>query len=201
MGTGIYKIVKGGRVELSTREVKKYVMKVNNWTSDEYNKKYDIFKNKLRAFENFQRAHGVIKDRQSPMQLLYKEAKAKVRDGADYTPSIKMQRIKNFTSVSSGKAGQRALQSSRYMQKRNKLYEDATNEQFRGFIKKNAKAQEIANAIEDPVKREEALRDYADAINAKIDEQDEVSENETIPMSSEVIGSTDEIEFDYSKYL
>ena len=201
MATGIYKIVKGGRVELSTREVKQYVMKVNNWTSDEYNKKYDIFKNKLRAYENYERAHGVTKSRQSPMQLLYKEAKAKVRDGANYKPSIKMQRIKGFTSVSSGKAGQRALQSSRYMERRAKLYEEATSKQFAGLIEKNAKAKEIANAIDDPVKREEALRAYADAINAKIDEQDKVSENEAIPVSSETIGSSDEVDFDYSEYM
>ena len=201
MATGIYKQVKDGRVELSTREVKQYVMKVNGWTSDEYNKKYDIFKNKLRAYENYERAHGVVKQRQSPMQLLYKEAKAKVRDGRDYKPSIKMQRIKSFTSVSSGKAGQRALQGQRYVARRARLYEEATTKQFKGLIESNAKAKEIAEAIDDPVKREEALRAYADAINAKIDEQDEVTENEAIPVSSETIGSDTSIDFDYSDYL
>lgn len=201
MATGIYKIKKGERVELSTKEVKQYVMKVNGWTSAEYDKKYDIFKNKLRAFENYEQKHGVKNKRQSPMQLLYKQAKAKVRDGADYKPSIKMQRINNFTSVSSGKAGQKALQGKRYQERRTALYEEATSKQFAGFIEKNAKAKEISETITDPVKREQALRDYADALNAKIDEQDKVNENEPIPVGSETIGSSDNIDFDISEYM
>ena len=121
MGSGIYKIVKGGRVEMSSREVKQYIMKQNGWTSQQYDKQYDIFKNKLRAYENYERAHGVTQARQSPTQMLFKEAKAKAREGADYTPSIKMQRIRSFTSVSSGKAGQKALQGARYQARRARL--------------------------------------------------------------------------------
>lgn len=201
MGSGIYKMVKGERVEMSSREVKAYIMKQNGWTSSQYDKQYDIFKNKLRAYENYERAHGVASRRQSPTQLLFKEAKAKAREGAEYQPSIKMRRIRSFTSVSSGKAGQKALQGTRYQARRAQLYEEATNKQFSGFIEKNAKAREIVEKIKDPVKREQALADYANKVHAKIDEQGKVEENEAIPVSSEVMGSGDDVDFDIDAYL
>ena len=200
MGSGLYKIVKGSRVEMSSKEVKQYIMKQNNWTSSQYDKQYDIFKNKLRAYENYERAHGVASQRQSPTQLLFKEAKAKAREGANYSPSIKMQRIRSFTSVSSGKAGQRALQSERYMSRRTQLYEQATTRQFEGLIKNNKMAQEIAMRIKDPVKREKALAEYANKIHAKIDEQGRAQENEAIP-HGETFGSNDVADFDIDAYL
>lgn len=201
MATGIYKFVNGERVELTSHEVKAYVMKTNNWTSQQYKKQYDIFKNKLRAYESYERAHGVNIEKQSASQLIYKEAKARRREGAEYKPSIKMQRIRSFTSVSSGKAGQKALQGQRYMARRAKMYEEATNKQFKGLLEKNAKAREIAENIKDPVKREKALADYANALNAKINEQDEVEENEAIPFSGETYGSDAQIDFDYEQYM
>ena len=74
MGSGIYTTKNGVRIEKTSREVKNYIMKINGWTSSQYDKQYDIFKNKLRAYENYERAHGVNTKRQSPAQLLYKEA-------------------------------------------------------------------------------------------------------------------------------
>ena len=200
MGSGLYKMVKGQRIEMSSREVKAYIMKQNGWTSNQYDKQYDIFKNKLRAYENYERAHGVTSQRQSPTQLLYKEAKAKAREGGDYTPSIKMRRIRSFTSVSSGKAGQKALQGVRYQARRAQLYEEATSKQFKGLIENNPMAQEIAERIKDPVKREKALADYANKIHAKIDEEGKAQENEAIPFG-ETFGSTDTIDFDIEDYL
>lgn len=205
MGSGIYKTKNGQRVEMSSKEVKAYIMKQNGWTSDEYNKKYDIFKNKLRAYENYERAHGSTAQRQSPAQLLYKEAKAKAREGADYEPSFKMKRIRSFTSVSSGKAGQKALQGKRYTQRRTALYEDTTNKRFKGFIEHNAKAQEIAKAIKDPVKREKALADYANKVNEKIAEYEKEAKAQAeqggVPADREVFGSDDAVDFDISEYL
>ena len=200
MGSGIYKMVRGGRVEMSSREVKQYIMKQNNWTSQQYNKKYDIFKNKIRAYENYERAHGVTKQRQSPAQLLFKEAKAKAREGSDYKPSIKMERIKRFTSVSSGRAGQKALQGKLYQARRASLYKEATSKQFKGLIDNNAKAKEIAERINDPVKREQALADYANKIRAKFDEEGKAQENEAIPFG-ETFGSGDDVDFDIEYYM
>ena len=201
MGSGIYKMVKGQRVEMSSREVKAYVMKQNGWTSQQYDKQYDIFKNKLRAYEKYERAHGAPLKRQSPAQVLFKEAKAKAREGANYTPSIQMQRIRQFTSVSSGKAGQRALQSERYNKRITAIYEQATNKAFEELIKINAKAREISEKITDAVKREQALKAYADLLHARMDEQGKVTDTEAIPYSSETIGSDYSVDFDIEAYL
>lgn len=195
-----YKYQNGQRVKMTNREVKTYIMKVNGWTTEQYNKQYDIMRNKLRAYEAYERQSGRQVTSQSVQSLLFKEAKAKKRMGTDYTPSIKMQRIRSFTSVSSGKAGQRALQGTRYRQRRAKTYEDATYKQFKGLINNNKQARYIYESISDPVKREQAMADYANKLGAKINEQDEVNENEAIPFG-ETYGSNDEIDFDIEDYL
>lgn len=195
-----YKYQNGQRVKMTNREVKSYIMKVNGWTTEQYNKQYDILRNKVRSYEAYERASGRTTQTQSVQSLLFKEAKAKKRMGAEYTPSIKMQRIKSFTSVSSGKAGQKALTGKRYRQKRAKTYEDATYKQFKGLINSNKQARYIYESISDPVKREQAMTAYANQLGAKINEQDEVIENEAIPYG-ETFGSNDEIDFDIDSYL
>lgn len=191
------KIVKGREVKISSREVKKVIMKANNWTSEEYKKKYDIFKNKLRAFE----AYEGVKTKQSPVELLYKQAKAKLREGANYEPTIQMKRIQSFTSISSGKALTKAMTSETYKIRRTQTYEDATYKAFKGLIESNLQANAIYNYIEDPVKREQALKDFAESLHLKIKESGEVDENSAIPISSEVVGSDVPFTFDISKYV
>lgn len=200
MAKTFYKYVGGKRVAMTNREVKAYIMKQNGWNSTQYKKQYDIFKNKLRAYENYERASGKEVTSQSPVEVLFKEAKAKARDGVNYTPSIKMKRIRSFTSVSSGKAGQKALQGSLYRQRRAITYEDATYKQFKGLIESNNKAKAIYDIIKDPVMREKALSDYANKLHAKINEQDEVLESEAIPFG-ETYGSDEQIDFDIENYL
>ena len=191
----IYRKIKGETVKVKPSEVKATIMKANNWTADQYKKQYDIFKNKLRAFEAFEGTG----QKQSAVELLYKQARAKIREGAEYQPSIKMQRINAFTSVSSGKAS-KLLENEMYRSRREATYSSATYKQFEGLIAKNAKAKEIYDAIKDPVQREKALTDYANKLHAKIDEEDKVSENEAIP-SGLTFGSKDDFEFDYSEYM
>ena len=193
----IYKTIKGNRVKVTPTEAKQTIMRANGWTAQEYKKHYDIFKNKLRAFEAFE---GTPRSKsQSAVELLYKQAKAKLREGADYQPSIKMQRIESFTSISSGKAGQQALANAMYRARREATYSSATYKQFEGLIEKNAKAKEIYDTIKDPVKREKALTDYANKLHAKIDEQDKAQENEAIPYG-ETYGSDTNVAFDISAY-
>lgn len=198
--TGIYQTVNGQQVELNARQVKSFIMKVNGWTSEQYRKQYDIFKNKVRAYEGYQRAKGQKVQTQSVAGLLYKEARAKKREGANYNPSIKMQRIRSFTSISSGKALQKALKSKRYVKAREETYEQGTLKQFKGLIDANPQAKQIYDAISDPVKREQALTDYANALGLKINEAEEVQAESAIPFG-ETMGSSDAIDFDIKDYL
>ena len=191
----IYRTIKGETVKVKPSEIKATIMKANNWTADQYKKQYDIFKNKLRAFEAFEGTG----QRQSAVELLYKQARAKIREGAEYQPSIKMQRINAFTSVSSGKAS-KLLENEMYRSRREATYSSATYKQFEGLIAKNAKAKEIYDTIKDPVQREKALTNYANKLHAKLDEEGKTQENEAIPYG-ETFGSDNAIEFDYSDYM
>lgn len=195
-----YKYSNGQKIKMTNKEVKQYIMKQNKWTSEQYNKQYDIIRNKLRAYESYERASGKKVQTQSVQSLLYKEARAKKREGVNYKPSIKMQRIRSFTSVSSGKKGQEALTHAKYKARRTATYEDATYKQFSGLINNNPQAKFIYDSIKDPVQREKALSDYANMVKAKINEQDEAEDMEAIPYG-EVYGSDTAFDFDITPYL
>lgn len=195
----IYKIVDGEKVALKASEVKNFIMKVNNWNADQYQKEYDLFKNKLRTLENFE---GIPKaERDSPVELLYKQAKAKKRYGSDYQPSIKLQRILSTSAYSSSPKRQRQLlKNQSYLEKIQKRYRESTNKAFKGLFEKNPVAKEIDEKIKDPVQREKALIDLADKLHARINEQGVVTDLGGIPFG-ESIGSSDGIDFDLTPYL
>lgn len=196
----LYRIRKGEATKLKPREIKSTIMKANNWTAEEYKKKYDIFKNKLRAYESYRSAHGYKVDQQSVVELLYKQAKSKLKYGEDYKPSKQMERIQSFSALSITK-GRKAAQSEAYNKRRAPLYNEQTYQAFEDFIDKNPKAKAIWNDpnITDPVKREKALIDYANLVKAKIDAEGKAHQNETIQYG-EVSGSDVEVDFDMSEY-
>lgn len=201
--TGIFKTVKGERVELTSQQLRETIMRVNKWDKATYKKQYDILRNKLRSYEAYQEATGQKVGKQSVQNLLYFEARRKQREGADYNPSLEMKRIKSFTSVSSGKALQKALQGKKYKKRRSTTYTIKTAKQFRGLLRTNEKAREIFTKIKDPVKREKALADYANKIHEKIAQTEKEIASEAIPVASQgqTFGSDGSIDFDYSAYL
>lgn len=187
------------QVAMTSREVKAYVMKQNGWTSEQYRKQYDILKNKVRAYESFRRSQGIKEQPQNIVKMLYTEAKAKARYGGEYKPSEKLQQIKRFSAYSITK-GRQLAQEERYQQKQSAKYNEYVNKRFEGFIKDNAGAKRIAEAIANPVMREKALSDYADKLNVKIAEDQKEAEQSGIPVN-ETYGSNDEVDFDISDYL
>lgn len=192
----IYKTKGGVSVKLSNREVKQTIMKAHGWTNEQYRKQYDLFKNKLRAFESFEKAHGKEVKAQSPQELLYRQSKAMLREGSEYKPSSTMQRIQAFSAVSITK-GRKLAQDldSVYTKRREEAYAAVTAKAFDGLIRDVPKAQEIVNSIEDPVKREEALKALADHIHAAQTPSGEVFAGETF--GSDTAGE----DFDYSQWL
>ena len=207
-----YRWQNGKQRALTSREVKQYIMRANNWTATEYQKQYDIFKNKLRAYESFKEAQGVVEQKQSVVSVLFKEAKAKRQYGASYTPSRKMQQIRSFSAYSISKGRAKAKQTS-YQEQQQAKYGAYVSKRFGaedGFIAQNKGAQRIVEAFKDEAKRtgkpinyalmEKALTDYADKVHAKVNEQDKVVENESIP-SGETYGSDTTVDFDVESYL
>ena len=192
----------GSGKKISAKQKKAAIMAANDWTEEEYKKQYDLFKNKLRAYESYKGARlGLSRQeidatRQSPQELLYRAAKAKRREGAAYRPSLEMQRIQSFSAVSITKGRKLAEDlTSEYSRRRGEAFARTTAAAFAGFIRDVPKAQEIVAEIEDPVKREEALKALAEHIHAKQKPSGEV-------FAGEVYGSDDAGEdFDYSPWL
>jgi len=157
---------------ITKKEMRQTIMKANNWTAEQYRKQYDIFKNKLRFYEEVQRSRGVKeyqaggeKAQQSPQELLYKIARAKQRFGADYKPSQEVEYIQAVTAHSITKGRKIAAQAS------SKSYKAAVskivNIRFKGFIDHYDKANEIVEAISDPFKQEAALTALATYLHEK----------------------------------
>ena len=213
MPTKIYtwKRNKEGSMEkryLTTREVKAYIMKQNNWTADQYQKQYDIFKNKLRAYESYNQAQGAKVSKESVSEVLYKEARAKQLYGPNYKPSQKMQQIKGFSAYSITKGRQLAKQEG-YKKRQSQKYGEYIKGRFGGFIEQNAGAKAIEDAFirkaeqdGEPVnyaKMEEALTDYANKLGKPVSDNGETTPD-NLP-SGEVYGSDEQIDFDVSDYL
>lgn len=199
-----YKTVKGQTITLTDREIKAYIMRVNGWTEQEYNKQRYIMKNKLRTYEAFT---GVpASQAQSPTNVLYFEAHAKAdlsSRGTPYQPSPEMQRLRAFSGLGSASQIQKAMQSKKTRARLEAVYSTYTDKQFAGLIAKNAKAKEIAEKVTDPVKREKALAEYARYIKWQLKHQDDSIASQATPISfGEVVGSDTEFdEFDYSAYI
>lgn len=197
----------GALVRVSPREVKKFIMSANGWTAEEYTKKRDIFKNKLRAYESFQRAQGKKVKQQNVVELLYKQAKAMKRYGAKYKPSQEIMRIESFSAVSITKGRKQAMRQGKAFNAINTKQLAYVSNRFEKLVNTNDGAKRIVevfykDAEEDgkPVNAtmlEEALTGYANAMHARIDSQ---GEDETIP-SGETYGSDIDTDFDVSAYL
>ena len=198
MANQIYQTRNGVRVALTARDVKAYVMKERGWTSEQYNKEYDKLRNRLRAYEAFQRQSGVSVEAQSPASILYFESRARRREGAEYQSSLELQRIKSFPSISSGKALGKALEHRSETFARR--YAETTNKAFAGLIATNPTAAEIAERVTNPVKRERALIDLATKLHASQDAAGRVQSSSAIPFG-QAVGSDEAIDFDIESYL
>ena len=190
---------------MTASQKKQIIMKANNWTAEQYRKKYDIFKNKLRAYEAYE---GVpMNKRQSPRDVLYKQAKTKMaleRQGIKYEGSIQMKRIMSFTSVSmstSRAIAEDPYRHTKYLQRRTASYEAGIESKFSALIKSNKQAEAIYWRIEDPVMRDKALADYANMLHAKMDAEGKIDANSAIAEYGEVVGSDTVVEFDISAYI
>ena len=135
----IVSISKGVAKKVSPRQVKKTIMEANNWSEEQYKKQYDIFKLKVRSFEALEKSMGRTREKQSPVEIMYKMAMAKKRYGDDYQPSKAIARILQ-TSAYSTKNMARAM-----TQRQQQKYWQFTLGNMAKFIEKNALANQIAN--------------------------------------------------------
>lgn len=110
--------LKTGRV-LSPREIKARTLAATGWTSEEYQKQYDILRNKARAYE---KTAGVNVGKIN--EFLYKEQAAKARYGAAYKQSALVRAVRETESVSSGAAAQARAANRLEAKARARLFKD-----------------------------------------------------------------------------
>ena len=143
-------IIKDGeatQVSISSREMKSTIAKAYGITLEEVDKKYYLFRNRLRAYESFKRESGVEVTPQSPLNLMYKQAKAMLRHGADYKPSNEFEAINTFSAVSISKGEQLAkATNSRYYKKHQSQIGSLALAHFEKFIGAHTSAKELKKA-------------------------------------------------------
>lgn len=202
--SGIFKTVNGETVELSASQVKAEVMQIRGWTARQYEKEYDKIRNRIRAYEGFERSMGEKVTPESPAAFLYKESRAMQRHGAAYVPSARTAAIRQTTSISSGKALETLLTGKTKAAKkaRGAFYRRAAQgvERFSGLIAKNPTAARMAKEIKNPAKLLSALKAFANKMHIKIDETGRAQDSAAIPFGMS-FGSTEELAFDYSAWL
>lgn len=202
--SGIFKTVNGETVELSASQVKAEVMQIRGWTARQYEKEYDKIRNRIRAYEGFERSMGEKVTPESPAAFLYKESRAMQRHGAAYVPSARTAAIRQTTSISSGKALETLLTGKTKAAKkaRGAFYRRAAQgvERFSGLIAKNPTAARMAKEIKNPAKLLSALKAFANEMHIKIDETGRAQDSAAIPFGMS-FGSSEELAFDYSAWL
>ena len=141
----LYRMKGGVQQKISRREFKQTIMRANNWNETQYRKQYDLFKNKLRFYENIQKSRGVSVDVQSPQELLYKIAKAKLRYGSEYEPSQEVRQIMAVTahSITKGKKIATSGRGRSYAAAVGKI----VNIRFSGFVDYYDKAKDIVYGV------------------------------------------------------
>lgn len=146
-------IIKGGeptQVTISSKEMKSTIAKAYGITLEEVDKKYYLFRNRLRAYESLKRESGVEVTPQSPLNVMYKQAKSMLRHGADYKPSNEFEAINTFSAVSITK-GERLAKAteSRYYKKHQAEIGNLALAHFDKFIQMHTSAQELKRAYKE----------------------------------------------------
>ena len=171
-------IIKDGeavQVNLTSREMKSTIAKAYGISLADVDKKYYLFRNRLRAYESFKIASGYEVQRQSPLNVMYKQAKAMLKYGSDYEPSREFQAINQFSAVSITKGEQLAKATgSRYYRKHQTELGNLALKNYDKFISAHKSAKDLVQAYKEGkisgVNLQEALGQMAKDVKASIKE-------------------------------
>ena len=169
-------IIKNGeavQVNLTSREMKSTIAKAYGISLADVDKKYYLFRNRLRAYESFKRESGYDVKPQSPLNVMYKQAREMIKHGADYKPSREFQAINQFSAVSITKGKQLAKATgSRYYKKHQTDLGNLALKNYDKFISAHKSAQELVQAYKEGkitgVNLQEALGQMAKDVKASI---------------------------------
>ena len=182
--------------------MKRTIAKAFGIKREDVDKKYYIFRNKLRAYESFKKASGADVKPQSPLNLLYAQAKAMLRYGASYKPSAQMKDIQSFSAVSITKGRQLASAKGTYFQKHDREIGEKAISNFAKFIDAHSK---YLSGYVDKFRAGEmnstdlinTLSAYADLAKEEMKDMGDEAEEGDVPLG-ETYGSSD---IDFSEII
>lgn len=138
--------IKRGGKTLTAREQAEEVRKLTGWTRQEYQKQYDVLRNRVRAYE---RGTGVTEQdkRINVADLLASNAKRMFYSkyyGEEYKPTALYKAVMQAPSISSGKKI-----SSKAQARIEQAAETRIEDQFGGFIKNSKFSDDIKREVEE----------------------------------------------------
>lgn len=148
---------------LSAREIKKRVMTATGWTNEQYQKQYDILRNKTRNYEQVTGSKTKIKVN----ELLYQQTHAQKRYGETYKPSRLVRAIMATPSASTGTVQRKGVSTATT----ERLEREILGE-FRGFTSRSAEGRKIEELYKKaksgrlPAEMERLEGEYAEAIES-----------------------------------
>lgn len=148
---------------LTAREIKKRVMTATGWTSEQYQKQYDILRNKTRNYEKVTGSKTKIKVN----ELLYQQTHAQKRYGETYKPSRLVRAIMATPSASTGTVQRKGVSTATT----ERLEREILGE-FRGFTSRSAEGRKIEELYKKaksgrlPAEMERLEEEYAEAIES-----------------------------------
>ena len=146
----IIKDDKAVQVPLTSREMKSTIAKAYGISVEDVDKKYYLFRNRLRAYESFKIENGYEVERQSPLNVMYKQAKSMLKYGSDYEPSREFQAINQFSAVSISKGEKLAKATeSRYYDKHQTALGNLALKYYDKFISAHTPAKELKQAYKE----------------------------------------------------
>lgn len=138
---------------LTPKKVKAEIQAIKGWTTQQYQREYDKFRNKVRNYETLS---GVEKGKYNVQDLFYEKTKAEKRYGANYRPSTLLAAINRTSSTSTGRVkriGDELTGISKNAQAREL---ESIKTSFAELIKKNYNG--VADKVKDVTDPAEALR-------------------------------------------
>ena len=132
-----------GGVKMTSRQQAAYVRELTGWTREEYNRKYDVLRNRVRAYE---RGSGLQRGSINVADLLARDARSRAYAkyyGEAYTPTALYAAVQAAPATSSGRrlsARQRAAISD--------AQEERAYNEMGGIIRHSKYSAEIAAEVE-----------------------------------------------------
>ena len=138
---------------LTPKQVKAEIQSMKGWTTAQYQKEYDKFRNKVRNYETLS---GVEKGKYKVQDLFYEKTKAEKRYGANYRPSNLIAAINRTSSSSPGRVKRFGDELTGISKKAQARELESIKTSFDELIKSNYNG--VADKVKDVTDPAEALR-------------------------------------------